>query len=129
LRVLVYTNTLAILKGIAIVYGVTFVAGLLFAIEMTPSGNPIGYFVAAVAMGALGVALAVHPIKTHRVRYLASIGVGLWLVSLSNVLLGLQTVPGWLSSFVSVLAMTTLGGALSSAMVAPSAEGHPAGHD
>ena len=54
-----------VLKGVVIVYSVTFVAGLVFAFDnITPLSNPIMYPLLALVTGAAGVALAVRVAHT-----------------------------------------------------------------
>ena len=82
-----------VLKGVAIVYGVSFGAGLVLAFNnITPQSNPNVYPLLALVTEAVGVALALRVAHTTRLSYLLAIGIGLWLVSGTSVLVGAQSV-------------------------------------
>ena len=99
-----------VLKGVAIVYCVSFIAGLVLAYEsIAPQSNPYLYPLLALLTEAVGVALALRVAHTTRASYLFVIGIGLWLVSGISVLVGAQSVTGWLESSVSVAATVILG--------------------
>jgi hypothetical protein len=99
-----------VLKGVAIVYGVTFLAGLVLAFgNITPQSHPILYPLLALITGAVGVALALRVAQTIQLPYVLAIGIGLWLVSGTSILVGAQTATAWLDSGVFVAAITILG--------------------
>ena len=99
-----------VLKGVAIVYSVTFVAGLVLAFDsITPQSNPIMYPLLALGTGAVGVALALRVAHTTRLSYVLAIGIGLWLISGTSVFVGAQTVKSWLDSSVFVATILILG--------------------
>lgn len=99
-----------VLKGVVIVYSVTFVAGLVFAFDnITPQSNPLMYPLLALVTGAVGVALALRVAHTTRVSYVLAIGIGFWLVSGTSMFVGAQTVTAWLDSSVFVAAIVILG--------------------
>jgi hypothetical protein len=99
-----------ILRGAAIVYGVSFAAGLVLAfLDITPQANPKVYPVLALVAGTLGVTIALRVASTTRGAYLLGIGTGYWLVSVASAFLGAQTVTSWLASSVSVAATVILG--------------------
>lgn len=99
-----------VLKGMAIVYGVSFMAGLVLAHEnITPQSNPYVYPLLALATKAVGVALALRVAHTTRLSYLFAIGISLWLVSGMSMLVGAQSVTSWLESSVFVAATVILG--------------------
>ena len=99
-----------VLKGVAIVYGVSFVAGLVLAFDdITPQSNPNVYPLLALVTGAVGVALALRVAHTTRVSYLLAIGIGFWLVSGTSVIVGAQTVITWLDSSIFVATIVSLG--------------------
>jgi hypothetical protein len=88
-----------VLKGMAIVYGVSFMAGLVLAHEnITPQSNPYVYPLLALATKAVGVALALRVAHTTRLSYLFAIGISLWLVSGMSMLVGALSVTSWLES-------------------------------
>lgn len=99
-----------VLKGVAIVYSVTFVAGLVLAFaNITPQSNPITYPLLAMVTGAVGVALALRVAHTTRLSFVLAIGIGLWLVSGTSIFVGAQTVTAWLDSSVFVATIVILG--------------------
>lgn len=85
--------------GVAIVYGITFVLGLVFAFTgITPQTHHVAYPLLALLTSAVGVALALKVADTTRLSYLVAIGVGVWLLSSASVLLGAQSLTGWVTS-------------------------------
>jgi len=103
-----------ILQGVAIVYGVSFAAGLVLAFhDITPQANPNAYPLLALLTGATGVAIALRAAHTTRLSYLVGLGTGVWLVCGTSVLVGAQSLTGWLVSSVFVVATVILGRLLS----------------
>jgi hypothetical protein len=97
----------AIVRKMAIVYGTTFLSGLAFAFSgITPQTDHVVYPLLALLTGAVGVALALRSAEIARLSYLVAIGVGVWLLSSTSVLLGAQSFTGWV--FSSVFIGTTL---------------------
>jgi hypothetical protein len=100
----------AILRGVAIVYGTTFLAGLVFAFNgITPQTDHIVYSLLALLTGAVGVAIALRVAGTTRLSYLVAVGVGVWLLNSTSVLLGAQSLTGWVNSSVFIAATVILG--------------------
>lgn len=98
------------MRGVAIVYGITFVSGLVFAFTgITPQTDHIAYPLLALLTGAVGVAIALRAADTTRLSYLVAIGVGVWLLSSTSVWLGAQSVTGWVTSSAFIAAMVILG--------------------
>ena len=96
--------------GVAIVYGTTFLSGLVFAFTgITPQTDQVLYPLLALLMGAVGVAIALRLADTTRPSYLVAIGVGVWLLSSTSVLLGAQSVTGWVTSSAFIAATVILG--------------------
>jgi hypothetical protein len=99
-----------VLKGVAIVYGMSFAAGLVFAFNgMTPESHPTMYPLLALITEAVGVALAIRVAHNTRFSYLCTVGIGLWLISGTSVILGAQTVLAWLNSSAFVVLAFLLG--------------------
>ena len=102
----------AVARGVAIVYGTTFLSGLVFAfIGVQPQTDPVIYPLLALFTGAVGVALALRVAKSTQISYLISLGVGVWLLSSTSVLLGAQSLTGWVNSS-AFIAITVLVGRL-----------------
>jgi len=102
----------AIAQGVAIVYGTTVLSGLVFAfIGIQPQTDQVVYLLLALLTGAVGVALALRVAQTTRPSYLAYLGVGVWLISSTSVLLGAQSLTGWVNSS-AFIAITVLVGRL-----------------
>jgi hypothetical protein len=100
----------AILRGVAIVYGTTFLSGLAFAFTgITPQTAQVLYPLLALLMGAVGVAIALRVAKSTRLSYLVAVGVGVWLLSSTSVLLGAQSFTGWVTSSAFIAATVILG--------------------
>lgn len=102
----------ALFRGIALAYGISFVSGLIFiAPGFTSQNDQILYPLLAFLSGAIGVAVALRVMGTAELAHLVALGLGLWLVNLSGVLVGAQTFVGWLESS-AFIAATVLGGRL-----------------
>ena len=102
----------AIVRGVAIVYGTSFVSGLVLAFAgITPQTDHVAYPLLALLTGAVGVAVALRVADTTRPSYLVAIGVGVWLLSSTGVLLGAQSLTGWVTSS-AFIAMTVILGRL-----------------
>jgi hypothetical protein len=100
----------AVVRGVAIVYGITFVAGLVFAGNgITPQTNPVLYPFLALLAGAVGVGVALRVADTTRLSYLVAMGVGVWLLSATSVVLGAQSFTGWLESSLFITTTVILG--------------------
>jgi len=88
-----------IVRGVAIVYSVSFVSGLVFAFSgITPQTDHVAYPLLALLTGAVGVALALRVAETTRLTYLVALGVGVWFLNATGVLLGAQSFTGWVNS-------------------------------
>lgn len=102
----------AIARGVAIVYGTNFISGLVFAfMGMQPQTDQVVYPLLALLTGAVGVAFALRVVKSTRPSYLVWLGVGVWLLSSTSVLLGAQSFTGWVNSS-AFIALTVLVGRL-----------------
>ena len=96
--------------GVAIMYGTTFVSGLvLTSAGITPQTHHVAYPLLALYTSAVGVALALRVADTTRPSYLVAIGVGVWLLRSTSVLLGAQSVAGWVTSSAFIAATVILG--------------------
>lgn len=91
----------AVVRAVAVAYGTSFVSGLVLAfVGITPQDDPVGYPLLAVATGAVGVALALRVADSARLSYLLAIGIGVWILSSTSVLLGSQSLAGWFESSI-----------------------------
>jgi cation transport ATPase len=100
----------AIAQGVAIVYGTTVLSGLVFAfIGIQPQTDQVVYPLLALLTGAVGVGLALRVAQTTRPSYLVYLGVGVWLLSSTSVLLGAQSLTGWVNSSAFIAIMVLVG--------------------
>jgi hypothetical protein len=100
----------ALLRGLAVAYGITLVSGLVLAFAgITPQTHPVTYPLLTLLTGAVGVALALRAADTARLSYLGAIGAGLWLLSSTSVWLEVLPFTGWVNSSVFVGIMLILG--------------------
>ena len=91
------------MRAVATAYGTTFLSGLVFAFAgITPQTHHMTYPLLALLTSAVGVALALRVADTTRLSYLMAIGLGIWLLSSTSVLLGAQSFGGWLDSSVFI---------------------------
>jgi hypothetical protein len=94
---------LAIVRAVAMAYGIIFVSGLVLAFAgITPQTHQVTYPLLALLTSAVGVALALRVANTTRLSCLVAIGVGLWLLSSTSVLIGAQSFAGWVNSSVFI---------------------------
>lgn len=101
-------------------YGTTFLSGLVFALSgITPQTDQVTYSLLALLTGAVGVALALRAADTTRFSYLMTVGVGVWLFNATSVLLGAQSLIGWVHSSVFIAATVILGRLLIGVNVEP----------
>jgi uncharacterized membrane protein YfcA len=100
----------AIARGGAIVYGITFLSGLLFAFNgVTPQNDRIAYPLLALLAGAVGIAIALWAANITKLTHVALLGVGTWLLNATSVLIGAQSFTGWLESSFFVCMTLMLG--------------------
>ena len=100
----------SIVRGVVIVYIVAFVAGLVLAtVGITPQTDPGLYPLISLLVGVIGVAVALHVADTTRPACLVAMGVGIWLLSVTSVLVGAQSLADWLQSSISIAATMLLG--------------------
>jgi hypothetical protein len=93
----------AIVRGVAIAYGITFLSGLVLAFAgITPQMHHVAYPLLALLTSAVGVALALRVADTTRLLVLVAIGVGIWLFNSTSVLLGAQSFAEWVDSSVFI---------------------------
>ena len=100
----------AIVRGVTIVSGMTFLGGMLLAaLGITPKIDPGLYPLLALLVGGISVAVALHMTDTTRPVCLIAMGVGIWLFSGTAVLVGVQSLAGWFQSGLSIAATVLLG--------------------
>lgn len=93
-----------------IVSGLTFLAGIMLAaLGITPKIDPGLYPLLALLVGAISVAVALRRTDITRPAGLIAMGVGIWLLSGTAVLLGVQSFAGWLQSSLSIATTMFLG--------------------
>ncbi|HBH81834.1 MAG TPA: hypothetical protein DDY39_18565, partial [Nitrospira sp.] len=92
----------AIVRGVMLVTGMTFLAGMLLAaLGITPKIDPGMYPLLALLVGGISVAVALRITDTTRPVCLVAMGVGIWLFSGIAVLVGVQSLAGWFQSSLS----------------------------
>jgi hypothetical protein len=113
-------NWMAVLRNVAIVFGLTFVAGfivgLISQIQKAPLNLPLLGLV-NIFMITLGFFICgcLTPVKRWPTLLLTVVGV--WLASIMNIFLGAATVPTWIASFFVCGIFALLGGGLSTLVV------------
>jgi hypothetical protein len=100
----------AVMIGMGVVYGIAFLFALLLAVNgITPETDRIGYPLLALLAGAVGVAIALRMAATTRPAYMAALGVGIWLLNSTSVMIGAQSFRSWLESSLFVFTTLILG--------------------
>lgn len=116
------SSSWALLRSVLLVYGITFLAGVLFAFQgITPTTDRALYPLLALLAQGVGVALALRLAKTTALSYLVALTVGIWLLSSTSVWLGAQSFLAWFDSLTFIAATVVVGRVL----VGP--HGHTAG--
>ncbi len=102
-----------VVRDAAIVYGLTFAAGLGMAIAgVTLENNPSTAYMVNLLSGALGFIVAGIRVSANRAEHLAWVAATVWTFNLTNIALGLQTSSAWIHSGLTILLMASLGGSL-----------------
>lgn len=87
------------MRGVAIAYGITFMAGVVFAASgITLQTDPGLSLLLALLAESIGVAMALYVTETTRLTYLVALGLGLWLFNVNSVIAGTQSFVEWLNS-------------------------------
>jgi len=109
-----------VFRGVVVAYGISFVSGLVFfATGLTPQTDRVLYPLLALLSGAIGVAVALRVMGAARLSHLVVLGLGLWVFNLSSVLVGVQTLAGWLDSGAFITATVIVGRVLLGNSLAP----------
>ena len=102
-----------VVRDAAIVYGLTFAAGLCMAAAgITLENNSSTAYLWNLLSGVLGFTLAGIRLSDNRAEHLAWVAATLWTFNLTNIVLGLQTSSAWIHSGLTILLMASLGGSL-----------------
>ena len=109
-----------VVRDAAIVYGLTFAAGLAAA-GITLENNSFTAYLWNLLSGVLGFTLAGIRLSANRAEHLAWVAVTLWTFNLTNIVLGLQTSSAWIHSGLTILLMASLGGSLAMILTLTSA--------
>lgn len=97
-------------RAVAVAYSISFVCGiLLLANGITPLTDPALYPLLALLSGSIGVAVALRVMGTIQPVHVVLLGMGLWVINLSSVGLGAQTLAGWFDSGVFIATTVLLG--------------------
>jgi hypothetical protein len=100
-------------RDAAIVYGLTFAAGLGMAMAgMNLENQPSTTYLGNLLSGVLGFTLAGIRVSQNRAEHLGWVAASLWTFNLTNIVLGVQTSSAWIHSGLTILLMALLGGIL-----------------
>lgn len=115
-------NATTVVRDTAIVYGLTFAAGLAMAAAgITIENNSSTAYLSNLLSGVLGFTLVGARLSVNRAEHLAWVAATLWTFNLSNIALGLQTSSAWIHSGLTILLMASLGGSLAMILTLTSA--------
>ncbi len=115
-------NATSVVRDTAIVYGLTFVAGLAMAAAgITIENNSSTAYLSNLLSGVLGFTLVGARLSVNRAEHLAWVAATLWTFNLPNIALGVQTSSAWIHSGLTILLMASLGGSLAMILTLSSA--------
>lgn len=107
------SNAKTVVPDAAIVYGLTFAAGLgMVAGGITIETNSSTAYLWNLLSGVLGFTLVGARISPNRAEHLTWVAATLWTFNLSNIALGVRSSSAWIHSGLTVLLMASLGGCL-----------------
>ncbi|ULA61937.1 MAG: conserved membrane protein of unknown function [Nitrospira sp.] len=102
-----------VFRDAAIVYGLTFAAGLVMAfLGVNLQSNPSTAYMANLLSGALGFTVSGIRISHSRTEHLAWVAATVWIFNLANIALRIQTSTSWIRSGLTLILMAALGGTL-----------------
>jgi len=100
-----------VLRDAALVYGLTFAAGLGMAVVgVNLESNPSTTYTANLLSGALGFSVAGIRMAHYRTEHLAWVAATVWIFNLAHIGLGIQTSASWIRSGFTLILMAALGG-------------------
>ena len=109
-------NWRAVARDVSIVFGLVLVssfAAALFVQAMEAEVTPLIIGLSNIFWGTVGFAISGSLAKVQRFKHLFVVALGLWLVSVVNVVAGMTPLPIWAAGFLLILLMMGLGGSLS----------------
>jgi len=111
-----------VVRDAAIVYALTFAAGLCMAAAgITLENNYSTAYLYNLLSGVLGFTLVGTRLSANRAEHLAWVAATLWTFNLTNIVLELQTTSAWIHSGLTILLMASLGGSLAMILTLTSA--------
>lgn len=106
----VTVGTKVVLRDAALVYGLTFAAGLGMAVVgVNLESNPSTTYTANLLSGALGFSVAGIRMARYRTEHLAWVAATVWIFNLAHIALGIQTSASWIRSGFTLILMAALG--------------------
>jgi hypothetical protein len=98
-----------------VIFLITFLGGFVIGLAgpMEPSRKAIALAVSNIIFGSIGFAISGSLVKVNRFHHLGVVAIGVWLVSLINVIAFGLSFANWALSIVIILIMMGLGGAIS----------------
>ncbi len=107
-----------IARDVAIVWFLTAVGGFLVGLAVgkadgSSAGFALGVAASNLLLGTVGFVIVGCLAKGNRWRHLSYVAVGVWLVSVTNIMLGLASFAQWLFGAFFVALIAGVGGGLS----------------
>lgn len=100
-----------VLRDAALVYGLTFAAGLGMAVVgVNLESDPSTTYTANLLSGALGFSVAGIRMARYRTEHLAWVAATVWIFNLAHIALGIQASASWIRSGFTLILMAALGG-------------------
>lgn len=107
------TNWKAIIRDVAIICGLTGLAGFVIAFVPGEEFPTLALSMANFLFGTVGFIISGCLTKINRFRHMVKVAIGVWLISLVNIPLAGTTLGRWFLSIIFILVMMVIGGRIS----------------
>lgn len=107
-------NVKAVARDVVIIFGLTFLSGFVVGLSGAQGKTYLlGITAGNLLFAVVGFAISGAIAKTDRFKHLFLVALGVWLLSLTNIVPVGATFAQWAASSILILVAMGLGGALS----------------
>jgi hypothetical protein len=107
-------NWMGVVRDVFLIYCLIFIGGLVVGFFLGPGPTRImTLIISSLFLEIVGFTISGCLIKINRFKHLFIVAIGVWIVNLSNIVLGMSTFTFWLISLLTILVMMLIGGGLS----------------